>query len=67
MELGKLTLAERLDAVHQTLNEHGAPTHDANGAKLNANGRLVDYLDKVLAERDHLQAEINYLVTGESR
>jgi hypothetical protein len=33
-----------LEAVHQTLNEHGAPTHDKGGAKLNANGRLVDFL-----------------------
>jgi hypothetical protein len=38
-------LAEaRLAAVHQTLNEHSAPTHDKSGAKLNANGRLVDFL-----------------------
>lgn len=35
---------ERLEAVHQTLNEHDAPTHDAQGNKLNANGRLVEFL-----------------------
>jgi len=35
---------DRLAAVNQTLNRYGAPTHDKDGAKLNANGRLVDFL-----------------------
>jgi hypothetical protein len=40
-----LLLAEsRLRAVETTLANIGAPTHDAEGARLNANGRLVDWL-----------------------
>lgn len=43
--LAALELLEgRLDAVRQTLNEHGAPTEDERGARLNVNGRLVDWI-----------------------
>lgn len=34
----------RLDAVEETLHNVGAPSHDENGTKLNANGMLVDWL-----------------------
>lgn len=38
------SLEDRLDAVHETLNERGAPILDEQGAELNANGRLVDWI-----------------------
>lgn len=42
---GALDLAEgRLRAVESTLRGIGAPTHDEQGARLNANGMLVDWL-----------------------